>query len=192
MDDKVVSMQDKILHITNTLIQKNGFKGFSYADFADRLQIKKASIHYYYPSKDDLGIAYCDKKMHEFEELHDTIVKASAGSEQLTLYLSSFETCVVDDEMCGVYAMLSDLGLFSEPLREAVNKVYLYEIEIIKGILKRGQDEQQFAFEMSIEEMAMIIFSIVKGGILLNRLPKHDAYQMAVDAIRNILHVRDY
>ena len=46
--------ETKILEIGLALIQERGINGFSFADIAERIGIKKASIHYYFPTKLDL------------------------------------------------------------------------------------------------------------------------------------------
>ena len=44
-----------ILDIAERLVQRRGFNGFSYADIAAELGITKASLHYHFPSKAELG-----------------------------------------------------------------------------------------------------------------------------------------
>ena len=41
------------------LVQTRGYHAFSYADIAEEVGSRKASIHYYFPSKTDLGKALC-------------------------------------------------------------------------------------------------------------------------------------
>jgi len=43
--------------LAEALIQSRGYSAFSYQDISDRLGIRKASIHYHFPSKTDLGVA---------------------------------------------------------------------------------------------------------------------------------------
>lgn len=57
-----MSTYDRLLECADTCIQENGFEGFSYADLAKTLGIRKASIHHHFPTKNDLGLAYCEKK----------------------------------------------------------------------------------------------------------------------------------
>jgi len=54
------STATQILDVAQQLIQARGYNGFSYADIAAAVGIKKASIHYYFPSKSDL----CRKVIH--------------------------------------------------------------------------------------------------------------------------------
>src|ERR1700722_7592562 len=44
-----------ILDIAERLVQCRGFNGFSYADIAAELGITKASLHYHFPGKAELG-----------------------------------------------------------------------------------------------------------------------------------------
>ena len=45
----------KLLDVGAELCQTMGYNAFSYRHMADRLGIKTATIHYYFPSKADLG-----------------------------------------------------------------------------------------------------------------------------------------
>src|SRR6185295_2042375 len=57
---------EQILDLAETLIQTRGYSAFSYQDIADSLGIRKASIHYHFPSKTDLGIAVVDRYVARF------------------------------------------------------------------------------------------------------------------------------
>src|SRR5271168_5491364 len=46
-----------ILDVAERLAQTRGYNGFSYADIAAELGVTKASLHYHFPSKAELGRA---------------------------------------------------------------------------------------------------------------------------------------
>jgi TetR/AcrR family transcriptional regulator, transcriptional repressor for nem operon len=48
---------ERILDVAQRLVQLRGFNGFSYADVASELGITKASLHYHFPTKAELGEA---------------------------------------------------------------------------------------------------------------------------------------
>ncbi|TNV12480.1 TetR/AcrR family transcriptional regulator [Buttiauxella sp. B2] len=52
-----MSTYERLLERVDTFIQENGFEGFSYADLATGLGIRKASIYHHFPTKNDLGLA---------------------------------------------------------------------------------------------------------------------------------------
>lgn len=50
-------MAEKILRTTDSLMMQRGYSAFSYADISEAVGIRKASIHYHFPSKAALVIA---------------------------------------------------------------------------------------------------------------------------------------
>ena len=52
-----VDTATRILDVAERLAQMRGFNGFSYADIAAELRITKASLHYHFATKADLGEA---------------------------------------------------------------------------------------------------------------------------------------
>ncbi len=48
----------ELLSQAETLVRGRGFAGFSYADLAEAVGIRKASIHHHFPTKVDLGAAW--------------------------------------------------------------------------------------------------------------------------------------
>lgn len=48
---------DRILDAAEDLIQRRGFNAFSFQDVAERVGVRKASLHYHFPCKTELGVA---------------------------------------------------------------------------------------------------------------------------------------
>src|SRR5947209_5357593 len=59
---------ERILDIAERLVQTRGFNNFSYADIAAELGITKASLHYHYPGKAELGEALITRYAERFSE----------------------------------------------------------------------------------------------------------------------------
>ncbi|WP_105496025.1 TetR/AcrR family transcriptional regulator [Escherichia coli] len=185
-----MSTYDKILRLTDTLIQQRGFLGFSYADLEKEIGIRKASIHYHFPGKTDLGLAYCEYKIRMFDQLDVTLRDIPPGVQRLRAYLDAFADCAEREEMCGVYAMLSDSHQFSPELQKAVSQLVQAEMLILKDILASGQKSGELKSVVPPDELAIIVCSTLKGALMLNRIPPHDAYSAAVDALMMILDTR--
>jgi TetR/AcrR family transcriptional repressor of nem operon len=49
--------KSQALSLAKKYLQTMGFSGFSFQTIADALGIKKASLHYYFASKEDMGLA---------------------------------------------------------------------------------------------------------------------------------------
>lgn len=164
-----MSTYDKILRLTDTLIQQRGFLGFSYADLAKEIGIRKASIHHHFPGKTDLGLAYCEYKTGVFSQLdaalHDIPPGYNASGR-----ISTRLPAVQREEMCGVYAMLSDSHQFSSELQKAVSCLAQTEMLILKNVLASGQKSGELRSVVPPDELAIIVCSALKGALMLNRI----------------------
>ena len=64
---------DRILDTAERLVQTRGFNGFSYADIADTLGVTKASLHYHFGTKAELGHALIARYHDAFARFLDAI-----------------------------------------------------------------------------------------------------------------------
>src|SRR5476649_763793 len=62
-----------ILDVAEQLAQTRGYNGFSYADIAAELDVTKASLHYHFPSKAELGRALIERYRGHFGTALDAI-----------------------------------------------------------------------------------------------------------------------
>ena len=56
--------RSEIIRLGSELIRSIGYNSFSYADISKALNIKNAAIHYYFPSKSDLGVEIIRENRH--------------------------------------------------------------------------------------------------------------------------------
>lgn len=62
-----IPVKDKILDYAQFLVQTRGYNAMSYRDLAEGVGIKTSSIHYYFPSKEDLAVALLDRYRQAFK-----------------------------------------------------------------------------------------------------------------------------
>ena len=83
-----------ILDIAERLVQRRGFSGFSYADIAAELGITKASLHYHFPSKAELGESLITRYADRFgEALMEIEGRDGPATDKLRAYCASTEPC---------------------------------------------------------------------------------------------------
>ncbi|MFC0410028.1 TetR/AcrR family transcriptional regulator [Roseomonas elaeocarpi] len=79
------------------LIMRNGYNGFSYADLAESLGIRKASIHHHFPTKVDLVVTVVEEARALIREQTELLAAAEpAANEQLRAYTGYWERCITD------------------------------------------------------------------------------------------------
>ena len=80
---------DRILDIAERLAQTRGFNGFSYADIAEELAVTKASLHYHFRSKADLGRALIVRYQVVFGRALEAIDReAPSARDKLARYVA--------------------------------------------------------------------------------------------------------
>ena len=103
---------EQILDLAETLIQTRGYSAFSYQDIADGLGIRKASIHYHFPSKTDLGIAVVDRYVARFGDALTAIAddQSQSSMTMLDFYVEPYlEFAATPDRVCLCGALAGEM-----------------------------------------------------------------------------------
>ena len=163
----------KILDTAQELIQKLGVNAMSYADISTTVGIRKASIHYYFPSKEDLLVALLERYNPYFLKLVDTILDSPESAEiKLRRYCGLFEATLSSGEqdkacLCGMLG--AEVKTLNSPLAEQVAQFYQEnEIRLTK-LLTQGMETGVFSFSGETAAMAKLIFSLLEGELLVAR-----------------------
>src|SRR3954466_8800991 len=97
----------RILDIGEGLVQVRGFNGFSYADVAAELDMTKASLHYHFPGKAELGDALMRRYAIRFADALDAIDNSGADARaKLDAYAPIYADVLRDRRIwfCGMLA----------------------------------------------------------------------------------------
>ncbi len=102
----VADTPQRILDIAEKLVQTRGFNGFSYADIAGPLRITKASLHYHFPAKAQLGKRLIERYERNFVAALATIDRTGAGSRQkLRRYAAIYGDRLLSVERIGLQSI---------------------------------------------------------------------------------------
>jgi TetR/AcrR family transcriptional regulator, transcriptional repressor for nem operon len=162
--------RERILDIAERLVQARGFNNFSYADIAGELGITKASLHYHFPGKADLGKALIDRYAERFAaalvridgELPDARAKLEAYAGLYADVLRGKRMC-----MCGILA--AEYQTLPDPMRKAVVRFFDDNREWLAAVLSRGRADKTLAFAGPPDELAQTILGTLEGAMLVTR-----------------------
>jgi len=106
------SKREEILDVAEAMIRNAGFNAFSTRDVATAVGIKSASVHYYFPTKADMGVAVTERYTTRFlEQLGDPARFKSGAHEVVALYVNSFrETLARDGKLCLCAVLGAEIG----------------------------------------------------------------------------------
>src|SRR5688572_31170640 len=108
----------RILDVAERLVQTRGFNGFSYADIAEALRVTKASLHYHFPAKADLGRQLIERYERNFLAALERIDAGTGDAlEKLRRYAALYEGVLRDQRMCLCGMLAAEFGTLPEPMR---------------------------------------------------------------------------
>lgn len=163
---------DQILDRAEMLIQTRGYSAFSYQDISDALGITKASIHYHFASKADLGIAVVDRYVDRFGAALVAIAEdqSQPSMAMLDFYIEPYVGYArTPDQVCLCGALAGEILVLPPELRARVDGFFRAHQLWLTGILKRGAARGEFTLPAPADKVARLILSALQGALLVKR-----------------------
>jgi TetR/AcrR family transcriptional regulator, transcriptional repressor for nem operon len=163
---------NEILDLAQDLIQTRGYSAFSYQDIADVLQIRKASIHYHFPSKTSLGIAVVDRYTAQFSNALDAIAADSRckSIDMLDRYIAPYlEFARTPDKVCLCGALAGEIMALPADLRTRVDGFFKEHQTWLTKILQQGAERGEFSLPDKPAKVARVFFGALQGALLVKR-----------------------
>jgi TetR/AcrR family transcriptional repressor of nem operon len=159
----------EIIDLSIKYLRKYGFDSFSFQDIAKELGIAKASIHYHFPSKEDLLNGVLDEIKLGLIALRSELRVVDQNTQKLKRFFEIMITLNPKEFICPISSLQAEYFVFSEEIQDKIRDISKTEIGIISEILETGRDEGEFVFTSSPEEEAKILLSSYKGFLLYSR-----------------------
>jgi TetR/AcrR family transcriptional repressor of nem operon len=160
----------RILDVAERLVQLRGFNGFSYADVASELKITKASLHYHYPGKADLGKALIERYASRFIDALDAIDQQERDPlAKLEAYAKIYADVLNERRMCLCGMLAAGYDTLPSPMREAVIDFFDVNEAWLTRVLDQGVVEGKLVLSGSPTEAAQAIVSGLEGAMLIAR-----------------------
>jgi TetR/AcrR family transcriptional repressor of nem operon len=161
---------ERILDIAERLVQVRGFNAFSYADVAAELHVTKASLHYHFPSKADLGEALITRYGDRFAQALASIdTRPSDARAKLDAYAKLYGDVLQGKRMCLCGMLAAEYPTLPKPVQKAVLRFFDDNEAWIEGVLLQGRREGTLRFTGSAREVARMIVSSLEGAMLVAR-----------------------
>ena len=165
-----MNTKDKILDSAQKLVQQRGFNGFSYADIADEVGIRKASLHHHFPTKADLGLTLIDNYIDQFDAALLKIDSESLPADKkLALYIDAYRCSLKAKRMCLGGILATEIQTLDKAMLPSLKQFFAHNTEWLTKVLKLGKKQKLFELNSSAEEQAGMILSTLQGALLLSR-----------------------
>jgi TetR/AcrR family transcriptional regulator, transcriptional repressor for nem operon len=160
----------RILDVAERLVQSRGFNGFSYANVAAELGMTKASLHYHFPGKAELGEALIVRYAARFA---DALERIDAGTgdapAKLDAYAGLYAEVLRGGRMCLCGILAAEYETLPEPMREAIVGFFDDNVTWLTHVLAQGLSADTLSFQGSPAEEGQAILSGLEGAMLVAR-----------------------
>jgi TetR/AcrR family transcriptional repressor of nem operon len=185
--------RERILHLAKDILLRRSFHSFSYQDLADGIGIRKASIHYHFPSKEDLGVALIERigaAMKRFAvELSET---HRPPEERLDAFFRVMRGLLDEGDKICVFGVLgAEFNALPPRMQAAYAELLEAQQKWLARVLERGRERGVFAFAGAPDEEALIVSSTVQGALQIARASRHpERFDAVVAALQARLRMR--
>jgi TetR/AcrR family transcriptional repressor of nem operon len=178
------STREQLVSHAQTLIRQRGYNGFSYRDLAEQIGVKTASIHYHFPSKDDLLLAAVEDYTHKSAAVLQMLNEVENAVDRLDRFAlrlvnaPSGQIC-----MCGMLS--ADLASLSDRVRDALQSFYRLNERWLAKVVADGVKDGSLKSSGDAESDGRWLFAAFQGALMGSRLFQNtDRIVDVVDAVR--------
>ena len=161
--------KDQLLQTAREQIQLKGYNGFSYADLAKAVGIRKASIHHHFPTKENLGKEVAVQYRHDFMSALRSIENEKLNNtKKLEAYIQLFrQTLEKDHKVCLCIMLAANHESLPHTVRAEVKKFFKDNEAWLTRLLLKGQEAGDFEFSSDAAEIAKSILSALEGAMVI-------------------------
>ncbi len=160
----------RILDVAERLVQTRGFNGFSYADVAAALDVTKASLHYHFPAKADLGARLIERYEHNFSTALAAIDRdGKRARDKLRRYVAIYEGVLKQDRMCLCGMLAAEFGTLPEGMRAEMRRFFDGNERWLAGVLQQGKKDRSLKFTGVAVEAARALIDTLEGAMMIAR-----------------------
>jgi TetR/AcrR family transcriptional repressor of nem operon len=165
-----VDTAQRILDTAERLLQTRGYNAFSYADIANALHVTKASLHYHFPTKAELGRRLIQRYGVSFLHALAAIEQTSGhAGEQLRRYVDIYLGVLRNDRMCLCGMLAAEYVTLPKPMKTELKHFFDENERWLVAVLEKGQATNKLRFTGPAREVAQLLMGALEGAMMLAR-----------------------
>ncbi|MBC3199603.1 TetR/AcrR family transcriptional regulator [Pseudomonas poae] len=160
-----MSTRSDLLTSAEILLRTKGYAAFSYADLADEIGIKKASIHHHFPTKEGMAIAIVESYLFRFRKQLEAINDENDGVvDRLKAFAVMFAHSSDNGmlPLCG--ALAAELLALPESLKAMTKDFFEIHLTWLQENIKQGQDQGLLKPELDVITVSRFILNALEGA----------------------------
>ncbi|WP_027714297.1 TetR/AcrR family transcriptional regulator [Desulfuromonas sp. TF] len=194
MPAKGEKTKEKITRAAAELFRRQGFAATSISDLVEAAGVKKGSLYFHFPGKDDLALEVLRQAEEEFMAFLDAALTGPTPAERLdNFFLKALKFHRGSGFVGGC--------LFGNTALEASDCNPLYACRVaevfdrwtgkIASVIADAQYAGEIRSDLPADVLAQFAVSSVEGGIMLARLRKEEEpLSRCLDSLRTLLELK--
>ncbi|WP_047446196.1 TetR/AcrR family transcriptional regulator [Alistipes sp. ZOR0009] len=176
--------REKILELGENLIRTKGYNAFSYQDISSELGIKNAAVHYYFPSKENLGTSIVKTNIQRFEEMVDNMHSRKFDEwQQLDSFIKIYVKSYREQKKCLVGSLSPDYSTLSDTTKQELKRMIDIILKWLTELLDSGRAKNMFNYNDDPTSKALTIFSSLVASLQLSGIVEKVDYKSFCQSI---------
>ncbi len=162
--------KNELLDCAQDLIQRVGVNAMSYNDLANQVGIRKASIHYHFPKKEDMIVALLTRCNLVYGQVYEEIMCLNrTPKEKLHLIADIFENGIRDGKVCIIGMLSVEFASLGAAVQQAAGNAINLTSKIYEKAFIQAVDEKTLPADFDTYAAAYGFFSFLLGVQILSR-----------------------
>ncbi len=163
--------REKIIELGENLIRLKGYNAFSYQDISSELGIKNAAVHYYFPSKENLGTSIVRTNIQRFEEMVENMHSRGFDEmQQLETFIKIYIKSQREQKLCIVGSLGPDFNTLNDTTKSELKRITELILAWLGDLLSKGKEKGVFSFRQDPRNKALILLSSLVASLQLSRI----------------------
>lgn len=157
------STKDQLLHEASRMLLKKGFQGMSLQELATNLNIKKASLFHYFPSKTAMAVElyrFYQKSFELWTKQHQNL----APEKQIVAYAEELTSWICEKQrVCPVGALSLEWHQVEPELQDEIKKLHQQQKDWLTNLMKLMNKEEKLRIPLA--DAVMGTMGLIQGSI---------------------------
>ena len=176
--------KEHIIQQAATLFNMRGYSGGSMAELMARTGLKKGGIYNHFHSKEEIAVEAFDYSIELINQaLHNVTQKESTATGKLIAIFNFYKDYPLNSTIAGGCPILNtavEAADTNPKLKEHVQQALNNWIKGLSAVINKGIREDEFRAGVNPEEAAVVIISLIEGGIVITRSFGDESYMRLI------------
>ncbi len=163
--------REALLNTAEQAVRRWGYNGFSYGDLSTKVGIRKASIHYHFPKKEDLALALIVRyRKAVFIMLEAIATQHKPAGQQLTEFINIYRQALGGcDTLCLCVALSSGPDSLNKDILSEITKFQTEAKAWLTSVFELGRSDKTITYVTDPAKDAAACLALMQGAQLVAR-----------------------